>query len=44
MVKEVDSQLDVEWVELIKEALQMGMSEEEIRIFLKRKQAAATSV
>jgi DNA-binding transcriptional MerR regulator len=31
----VDDQLDQEWVDLILEALEMGISEEEIKTFLR---------
>ncbi|WP_209122936.1 anti-repressor SinI family protein [Alkalihalobacillus sp. BA299] len=37
MEKNATEKLDQEWVELIKEALDMGMRQEEIRLFLFKK-------
>ena len=38
MEKEMLGELDVEWVQLIKEALDLGMKKEDIRSFLAKEQ------
>ncbi|MBU9722455.1 MULTISPECIES: anti-repressor SinI family protein [Bacillaceae] len=43
MERETVSQLDSEWAELIKEAILMGMTNEEIRNFLRQKSKTVSS-
>ncbi|WP_121613797.1 anti-repressor SinI family protein [Mesobacillus foraminis] len=44
MEKALHSELDAEWVNLIKEALELGINKEEIRDFLNSDKADAVAV
>lgn len=44
MEKAMHSELDAEWVQLIKEALELGINKEEIREFLNRDKSDAVAV
>jgi len=43
MGNQLESNLDVEWVELIGEALELGLTPDEITCFLKEKKTVSSS-